>query len=235
MGLSPEEIVGFPSLLVLLIDYVTNLGVKSYSGEGLKLVVTNSEKLYDWQREKISNFFLVPTIDYYSTSESTIFCKQDSNSNYSPHPRLGFGEVMSSSSGDKLLTTSLSNFRMPLLRYEIGDCVVADTNEYGIVKNIYEIEGRVEENIISPLGNTITHLGKIANGMAGLKAIQIVYERSIDKYTVNYVSDNSENIGHDIKRRLIDKVSYEPKGISLNRISEIPRESNGKTKVVKVI
>ena len=83
-----------------------------------------------------------------------------------------------------LITTGLLNFAMPLLRYEIGDCVVSRdaTNPY-----IFEhIDGRMDDVIITPEGRRIGRIDPAFKGIAGVNLAQVVQEE-IDKIVVKLV------------------------------------------------
>src|SRR5699024_3633336 len=93
------------------------------------VVITNSETLLSWQRESIERVFNCHIYDYYGTAEYMLFAGQNKDSTYHVSPIIGITEVLNpctrDSFGGQLLATSLTNYYVPLLRYDSGD--IAET------------------------------------------------------------------------------------------------------------
>ena len=70
----PVELIGYPSAIYALADYCRRCNVRPRLR--LRAIVTNSETLFDWQREVIEPHLGCRVHDYYGTAESVVFAAQ---------------------------------------------------------------------------------------------------------------------------------------------------------------
>ncbi|PAV27032.1 hypothetical protein CF392_02530 [Tamilnaduibacter salinus] len=233
-GFQPKELIGYPSVISLLAGFYQQTGVTPTFSPSA--VITNSETLLDWQKEKIESVFKCPVRDYYGTAEYVIFAGQRDDGYYHPNPLLGIMETadLDSDSDEQLvLGTTLTNRAMPLLRYDLGDtAVVANNYEQGYTPSLVKcFSGRKDDYIITPSGRKIGRTGEIFGYFPEVKEAQII-QTSASKVHLAIVPElkseiNNEAIIELCKKKLSSEFTYE-----IETVPKIPRSKNGKFKSV---
>ncbi|WP_144776646.1 phenylacetate--CoA ligase family protein [Marinobacter maritimus] len=230
----PEELIGYPSAIYDLAIHYLKSGCKP--GFQPKVVITNSETLLLWQREKIESVFECAVCDYYGTAEYVMFAGQDKTGIYQPNSVIGITEVqIDSGSQDtgRLLATSLTNRQMPLLRYNLGDtATLADTSEENSgTPGLKSINGRIDDYIETIDGRLIGRIDHIFKGVDGVLEAQVVQSQP-GYATVKLVKDSAAEFNENIlitncKQRLGDDFQ-----VAFEYVPEIPRGRNGKFRSV---
>jgi phenylacetate-CoA ligase len=121
----PETIRGYAASVYMMADYLVKRGINKVRPTS---VITSAETLFDFRRKTIEKAFGCPVFDYYGSREVGAIaaeCREHSGYHISAEnvlvefvrddENVSFGEKGS------LLLTSLRNFGMPFIRYEIGD------------------------------------------------------------------------------------------------------------------
>lgn len=232
----PVEIIGYPSAIAdLAAHYKKNSVTPKYRP---KTIITNSETLLHWQRELIESIFNCPIFDYYGTAEYILFAGQDKDGIYRPNPLIGVTELVdlnSDTGTGKIVGTTLSNKIMPLLRYEIGDMgtVVSQAPlEVTQINELKQIEGRIDDYILTPDGRKIGRIDHIFKGLKGIREAQVVQE-DIYNCTVKVVPISSTKeidknaIALNLKARAGQNVH-----VKVSFVPEIPKGPNGKFRSV---
>jgi len=232
----PEELIGYPSAISDLAAYYQASGTQPKFQP--RIIVTNSETLLDWQREKIETVFGCPVFDYYGSAEYLIFAGQDHSGLYRTNPLLGIAEVCTSEQSPDsgpILATTLTNTCMPLLRYRIGDTATLETPRDphpAPVTGFKSINGREDDYIQTPDGRRIGRLDHIFKGVRKIREAQVV-QTAPDQCTVRLVSEgtldpsDAETIQANFQKRITDAMQ-----ISIESVDSIPRGRNGKFKNV---
>jgi len=125
----PRILRGYPEILFLLADLVERKGIRDIRPRS---IITNSNKLFDFQRKYIEKVFEAPVFDYYSCPESGAFAFEcEKHEGY--HLALEHGLVelvdatwrsMSSGTG-AVVSTNFENFAMGFIKYVTGDFATA--------------------------------------------------------------------------------------------------------------
>lgn len=233
----PWELIGYPSALCDLATHYEDAGLKPNFSP--KAIVTNSETLLAWQRERIQKAFNCPVYDYYGTAEYVFFAGQDSTGRYQVNPVLGLAEIDSVDSKKpttgSLIATTLTNKCMPLLRYEIGDDVTLPQSEVGkavISSTLKTIQGRADDYIKTPDGRRVGRIDHIFKGITGIKEAQVIQD-TMNHCIVKFIPQSGEDKIDEkkIKENLKARTS-ETMEISFRKVKEIERGPNGKFKSV---
>ena len=141
------------------------------------------------------------------------------------------GNVNDYGKGDFLIT-GLLNKAMPLIKYRIGDFGELDKSSLNGFQFLKNIEGRVDDILISDTGNFVGRMDPVFKDSFDIKEAQIV---QINKglVEVNIVKGESYSktteieLKKNIKDRLGDSMT-----INFSYMNLIPRGANGKFKGV---
>ncbi|MHA7924499.1 MAG: phenylacetate--CoA ligase family protein [Marinobacter sp.] len=228
----PKELIGYASALSDLAAQYQR--VKVVPAFRPKAIVTNSESLLSWQRERIERVFGAPVFDYYGTAEYVVFAGQDERGLYRPNPIIGITETDKHSAHEsegRILATTLTNKAMPLLRYDIGDtATMGPLDQRGLI-TFTSINGRRDDYLETRDGRQIGRIDHIFKGVTGVREGQVIQSNpgaaalkivlaENEPFNRNQLIENARSrLGQDFK-------------IEIDLVEAIPRGPNGKFKSV---
>ena len=208
----------------------------------LKVVITNAEPVYMYQRTAIEKAFHCQVNETYGMSEIVSTGSQCRSGTLHLWPEVGITEVERNGqyldrgeSGD-LVCTGLFNADMPLIRYRVGDTGTLsrylDCSCGRHMPAIAGIEGRIEDILYMPDGRPLTKLEAVFKGDFPIREAQIIQE-SPTRLRLKYVP--SAGFSSDTENELLIKL-HERVGdmeIVLECVDRIPRMPNGKFRAMK--
>jgi len=235
----PKAVEGYPSTLFEVSKAIIS------SGEQINVsaVFSSSEPLYEHYREVIETAFNCKVFDFYGLAERTIFATQCSehqghhlNFEYGITEIVDDNDQVTSGSG-YLVTTSLQNYGMPLLRYKVSDKTSIITEKCNCGRSssriqsistkdedmIYKVDGTpISPSILTHPFKPITSIKKsqiiqTASNCITIKIIKSEIFSNADQEAL--LSSFSQRVGSDMKVRV-------------EFLDEIPRENSGKFKWV---
>jgi len=239
----PKMLFGYPSSLSLIASHAEKRNV-DLGNIGIKVAFVTSEKLYDYQREKIEAIFKCPVANGYGgrdagfiahqcpegnlhiTAEDIIVEIVDADDNVLPNGEEG-----------EIVITNLSTRDFPFVRYKIGDVGIISDEVCSCGRGLpllAEIKGRSTDFIVAQDG-TIMHglaLIYVLRDLPGIETFKIVQE-SLQLTNVDIVVDeifdksNIDDIKSAFKQRLGASVQIE-----VNLVKEIAAEKSGKFRYV---
>ena len=232
---------GYTSALYSLARLVLEMDLRDRV-PGLRLAVTTSEPLHDYQRKSMESAFRSRVVQAYGVMEDVVSASECEHGSLHLWPEVGFVEVLKDTSDEpaafgevgRLVCTGL-NQDMPLVRYEIGDrgALAAGGCVCGRSLPVLEtIDGRIEDVIVLPDGRRISRLGLVFHGSIPLREAQIVQER-LDFVRVlvvpepEFSSETEDLIKHRMHARLGEEIS-----VHVEVVADIPRGPNGKFRSV---
>lgn len=208
----------------------------------LRVVITNAEPLFGYQREIIQEAFGCPVRETYGMSEIIAAAGECQHGRLHVWPEAGFLELREDgqsvpvgNSGD-LICTSLLNADMPLIRYRVGDratfpaapepCPCGRT-----LPLLASIDGRCDDVLYTRDGRQVGRLDPVFKADLPIREAQIIQE-SLERLRVRYVpaAGFTAADGADIVRRLQDR--FGAIEVVLEPVDEIARAANGKFKAV---
>jgi phenylacetate-CoA ligase len=233
-------LLGYPSSLYSLARFLNEQSLKPPK---LKVIISNAEPLFAYQRELISAVFQCPVYDTYGLSENVCGASECSYGSMHIWPDAGISEVFSNTKDQpvptgetgRLICTGLLNMSMPLIRYEVGDQAVFSVNPHckcGRSLPIFSsIEGRSDDVIITRDGRRIGRLDTAFKADLPIREAQIIQE-AIDHIHVLYVpADGCTDA--DISRLKEKLQNYlGDMTISMAAVALVPRSANGKFRAV---
>ncbi len=230
-------ILGYPSSLTTLSELALKQGLVVPS---MEVVISNAEPLFDYQRSVISDAFNCPVVNTYGMSELVCGASECEQGSMHCWPEAGIIEVMEdrqdkilpTQSTGRIIATGLLNFDMPLIRYETGD---RGSLKSGIctcgrqLPMIYNIEGRIDDVIVTPDGRTIGRLDPVFKVDIPIIEAQIIQEKT-DTIRIKFIPGPGYNHDQLLSQRLKERLGkmnfiFEP-------VVSIPRGSNGKFQAV---
>jgi phenylacetate-CoA ligase len=208
----------------------------------LKSVVTGSEMLYPFQRQRIERVFGAKVFDFYGMAERVAFAAECEHGRMHVNPEYGVVEILDSQGRPtdeegNIVGTTLHNGVMPLIRYRMNDtarwsrepCPCGRT--YPVIE---KIGGRLADQLYDLDGRAVncTMIGFALDGMLNVRKAQVAQTHA-DSWVIRIVPGTaySDEDGERILSKLAREVSPRVKArIELRR--EIPTLRNGKYKWV---
>lgn len=184
---------GYPSNLSNLAAELSAHNIKV----PMKWVSIGAENLYESQIMQIEEAFCVKPIQHYGLTEGVANISERADGLLTVDE--DFCSIEFTPSGNEneyhVIGTSLTNYAMPLIRYDTGDLVIIEKegqhSEYG--RTVNKINGRSNEYVLLPSGAKVgaASISLIINKFEWISAMQIV-QKSIKTLDVNIMKGKSE-------------------------------------------
>ncbi len=210
----------------------------------LRLVVTNAEPLFDYQRTAIHKAFGTIPRQTYGMSELCCSANECAHSTLHLWPEVGVVEVVSETSeaavspGEtgRIVCTNLLNVDTPLIRYVVGDrgalqpegsaCACGRT-----LPALASIDGRLDDVLVTPDGRRIGRLDPVFKADLAIREAQIIQEtltrvRIRLVPTKDFTAETGEALIRSLRQRMGDVE------VVLEQVSSIPRTAAGKFRAV---
>jgi phenylacetate-CoA ligase len=167
----------------------------------LKVIFTNAEPLFDFQRKKLEEVFGCPVKETYGLAEMVCAASECEHGNMHWWPEAGVPEIVNDEGepgkpGEtgRLIATGLLNPDMPLIRYDTKDLATQPAQdgrcECGRSLPLAgKFIGRFDDIIITSDGRKLTQLDTIFDPHLPLKEAQIV-QTALDEFVIRVVPDN---------------------------------------------
>lgn len=192
----PAFIEAFPSTLVAFARYLR----KRNETVPVAAIFTSSEPLYSTQRREITAAFESKLFNYYGHAERAITTAECDHGNMHVNQEYGVMEILKSgvpaSTGEmgEIVATGLSNYAMPLIRYQTGDSSRFQQTDCPCGRHsqiLSAIDGRTADFILLPDGRLMPGDGVMEAfyGLDNIKESQLVQE-SINHIVVKVVRDD---------------------------------------------
>jgi phenylacetate-CoA ligase len=207
---NPEIIRGYASSVYMMAKYMLEMKLDYVRP---RAVITSAETLFDSMRKTIEEAFGCPVFDYYGSREVGALaaeCKEHTGYHISAeNVVLEFvreGEHVTAGEKGLILVTSLRNFGMPFIRYNIGDVGIPSDEQCNCGRGLplmSSIEGRVSEFMavydkrlgqVVPLG-PLYPIILYALMSIPLKTVRVIQE-SLDKVVIKAVKDEGYSNRH---------------------------------------
>lgn len=234
---APEVVVGYVSTVHVLARHLLDHGL--VGAVRPRAVLVSSETLFPWLRADIEAAFGCRVTNGYSLGELTAMISECPAGTMHVSPEYGVVEAVAGDAGTELVTSTLCNRGMPLLRYRTGDLVVPGSGAPCAcgrgLPTVAEILGRVDDRVLTPDGRTVgpAPLSLAFQGIRGLRAAQVVQDE-IGRVTV--VVATTAGYGDDEERRLRAELAARlgpSLAIGFERVDEVPRTAGGKQRLIR--
>lgn len=232
-----DYLLGYPSSLTALSNFAQELKLKI---PPMKVIISNAEPLFDYQRESISKAFCCPVVDTYGMSELVCGASECGKGSLHLWPEAGFVQILNDTDDTilppqttgRIICTGLLNFDMPLIRYETGDRGSLNSQPCACGRTlpiIEAIDGRMDDIIVTADGRRLGRLDPIFKTDIPIREAQIIQE-DIETIRVKFVPDT----GYDHDKLLSDRLHERLGDMELifEQVESIPRGANGKFRAV---
>ena len=229
----PPWIQGFPSLIVLLANYL--LEHRQTLGYPVKHVTFGAENVFSYQIEAVKEAFGVRPRQHYGLVEAVANISECELGKL--HVDEDFAAVEFIPRGDgtfALLGANFTNPAMPLIRYDTNDFVTLDENECDCGRPgrvIKEIDGRIEDYIVKKDGTKIAQMDSIFKGLTSIRAAQF-YQDKPGSFTLRIV--RGENYSKSDERKLLVRIAVRvgpETEVQLDYVNDLERSSGGKVRL----
>ena len=166
--LRPSILAGYPTSMVAFARFARELGLKP---PPIAKVLPTAEQCYPEDAAELTVYFRAPVLERYGAHETGAIGHQCEHGNWHLHCEHTYLEVLKDDGtiarkgAGALLCTTLSNFSMPLVRYEIGDYAELSDEKCPCGRGLpvfRNLEGRFGQFVFCPDGRWITSHGFLA-------------------------------------------------------------------------
>jgi len=205
-----------------------------------KVIVSTAEKLYKDVRENIENVFGTKVYDFYGTREVNGVAGECNAGLLHVFMFNNYVEVLDNDNNPvregetgKIVVTTLHNYSMPLIRYDIGDMAILGPKKCKCgnpLPTFKEVTGRIYDYFVKEDGSLIhggyfVYLFRIRDWIKCFKVIQEDYRKIRILAVLGGNINNSERQDIDNKIRLVMGKQCD---ILWEIVDDIPKTQNGK-------
>ncbi len=237
MRQKPSYIVGYVNILNRLAHFISENNLKI---PPLKAIISTAEPLLDSVKETIKEAFHTSVYNDYGCREAHHIGFTCSQGHMHILEDINYIELVPLYNNIyKIIVTSLHNFGMPLIRYNLGDCVILDNSESRCDINFKIISNNIvrESNFIIVDEKKMVIPNEIINDLYNIKGIKDFQMLQLNESEIllnivynNLFKDDAniqlERIAKDIKN------NFRMRKVSIHSMSEINKGPSGKTQHV---
>ena len=219
--------------------------------EPQQAIHTGAGNLYDFMKEEITQCFKCNVFNHYGARDAGSIASeciaQDGLHLMELHQYVEIldednNPVLDGEEG-RIVITTLDNYSMPLIRYEVGDRGIKSPDKKCSCgcsfSKLKSVTGRSEDRIITPDGQYldsnffVQFIGVECNQTGDVKKFQVVQDK-IDEIKINIVAKNgvlNNIVIEKIKSQLLDRLGSSI-SISFKTVQDIPKTPTGKYRYV---
>lgn len=231
----PVLLQGYASILADVANFI--IAHKIRMPKSLKGVYSTAEVLYDWQREDMQAAFNCPVYNQYGCREIPNIGVECSHCNMHTFTYMVYLESINIDNEDKLIITSLTNFLMPMIRYENGDngklkegqCACGSSfpmMEMGICRSNDFIKTRSGKKIAP------SYFNRLLDGLSKIQQYQFI-QTELDSLTLNIESTSKldSDLLRGIREKIINDIDQDMR-VEIKYVDKIRRSKSGKHRFV---
>jgi phenylacetate-CoA ligase len=201
--IKPIIVRGQPCVLSLIARFIRDNDITLYFKP--KAIFTKSEKLFQHQRRIIESVFDSKVFETYGLNDGGVSAYECINHN-GMHIRTersilevvdAYGNQIVNENG-RMLATSLYNYALPFIRYDIGDMGILsdETCDCGNkTRLLKEVTGRIQDFVYTPDGTKIfgQFFSHIFDSIRNVSQFQVIQDRT-DEIVINIIPDRWQDL-----------------------------------------
>jgi phenylacetate-CoA ligase len=230
----PVFLRGYPSSLYLLAKLLEKRSLELK----FPVVISQSETLQQFQRDAIEQYFGCRLIDHYTHWECLASLRECLHGKLHAENDFGWHEIVRddgrpAAPGEvgRLVSTSLFNKAMPLIRYDTRDLAVwsdetscACGSRFPIVRKLI---GRLDDVLITPEGTFPSQLDAPFKYCTGIYRAQVIQteRKSVNIHLVtdhNYNAEQESVLVEELRKRLGDRIEIRIRYVDESEIEKSP-------------
>ncbi len=236
----PDVISGYPSLLELLARAIKKEEITIQP----RLIFSGGEVLGKTRRKFINSTFETEMFTLYGCVESGMDIAWECTEHKYYHIDVDAdvvefvkdGERVAPGEEGEIVFTTLFNYAMPLIRYNVKDVGVPSEEECPCGRELPLMEmisGRADDFIVLPSGRIVTSLSiwdsEAFPRMEGISRYKIIQER-LDEFRIQLVLDEgySQDIVDQFEKGFRKALNEEYIKVKIDILNAIPRDKSGK-------
>jgi len=231
-------LLGYPSAMHAIARVAVERGIPVPK---LRVVVSNAESLFEFQRETIARAFDCSVRNTYGQAEIVCAASECPSGTMHLWPDVGVTECIRDDPDQRiprsqvgsLVCTGLINTDMPLVRYDTGDrAALGDSAEPcacgRLLPVLQSLDGRAQDLIITPSGSPVGGLDTVFHSGLPMFEAQIVQE-TLHRIRIKVVPAPGFGDRHrqDLVRGVRARIGTELE-VLVDAVESIPRTSAGK-------
>jgi phenylacetate-CoA ligase len=236
----PVYIRGYASSLYELSKFAEKKNIYLHSPQ---MIESTSENLRDEMREKIESIFGTKVYDFYGSREVSSMAGECEKGSLHIFTFKNFLEILDKNDKSvkkgkegRVVVTDLSNYSMPLIRYEIGDLAVLGDNKCKCgspLPTLKKVTGRITDHFVLKDGTTIPgeyfiHLIGVVCNKGIIKKFQVIQEDyNLIKIKVVFYSEINNSVKSEIETKIKLVMGNNCK-IIWDQVDDIPKTNSGK-------
>lgn len=239
----PPMLFGYPSAFTHIAKHARKRG-RAMDKLGIKVAFVTSERLYDDQRQIISETFNCPVANGYGSRDAGFIAHQCPSGSMHITAEDIIVEIIDSAGKPlppgqpgEIVVTHLATGDFPFIRYRTGDVATLDPNPCACGRGLpllKDIQGRTTDFVVAADGTVMHGLALVyiirdLPGVEYFKVIQHSLTHTEVQLVVNSAFDRNQVLGivSSFKRRLGAQVQ-----VDVNFVSEIAPEKSGKYRYI---
>lgn len=234
-------LIGYPSTLNFFRERYESLGGKL---KKLELIISGSEKLYEWQRFALADYFKVPVKCWYGMSESAAFAFECARAKgYHFLPNVSLVELINSENRrtynkGEIVVSSNSNIGTKFLKYRTGDIGLKLTNNCpscGLkLQNLDEIDGRSQDYLQDGAGNKyyISSINTHTLSLESVVGFQFIQYENLDIDVIFIPRDNRVTKAKNQIIKLVEEKLSNNLVINIMPVKSLEMTNRGKTPLI---
>ena len=235
-----EVLWAYPSHLEMFVRYVEQTGDDRFRP---RVVLTNAEVLYEYQREHARRVLGCDVFDWYGLGEHVAAAAECEHHGYHIPEEICAVEIIAGGceapegAPGEIVGTCLQNYAQPLIRYRTGDYAVRRHDQCACGRAhamLREIGGRTQDIICAPDGGwrAFRHGLFGAELVPGLEAVQLE-QVEVRRFVVRAVAPRgfTEESRRLLARRVVEAIGFEA-AVQIVLVDAIPRTERGKRRLV---
>lgn len=205
-------------------------------------IMCTGDTLYPHYRSTIEKAFDCPVFDSYGGEGMSVACQCEKGTYHIlPPVHLELEDISpieNDQPGAKILLTSLTNYAMPMIRYDIADVAVACSGDCPCNRKwptLKKIVGRQTDIVVTPAGHNLVchHFNNVMRNFDCVDQFQVIQQDSSSinlRLQVNKSYDQKRD--HDLI--VNDLLELTGKGLKVNIeiVNEIPLPASGKRRYI---